>query len=73
MARQILICPMLDDRNTVPDPALVPFASWSYDDNYTGFVCGVLEALGLVREDGEGDWNPTTLMAELVVEKVLFE
>jgi acetyl esterase/lipase len=37
VARQILIYPMLDDRTTVPDPALVPFAGWSYDDNYTGW------------------------------------
>jgi len=37
VAKQILIYPMLDDRNTVPDPALVPFASFSYDDNYTGW------------------------------------
>jgi acetyl esterase/lipase len=37
VARQILVYPMLDDRNTVPDPALVPFALWSYDDNYTGW------------------------------------
>lgn len=37
VARQILIYPMLDDRNTVPNPALAPFALWSYDDNYTGW------------------------------------
>jgi acetyl esterase/lipase len=37
VARQILIYPMLDDRNTVPEPALVPFAGFSYDDNYTGW------------------------------------
>jgi acetyl esterase/lipase len=37
VARQILIYPMLDDRTLVPDPALVPFAGWSYDDNYTGW------------------------------------
>ncbi len=37
VARQILIYPMLDDRTTVPDPALAPWAGWSYDDNYTGW------------------------------------
>jgi acetyl esterase/lipase len=36
-ARQILIYAMLDDRNTRPDPRLVPFASWTYDDNVTGW------------------------------------
>lgn len=38
LALQILIYPMLDDRNVVPDPELVPFALWSYDANLTGWV-----------------------------------
>jgi acetyl esterase/lipase len=37
LARQILIYPMLDDRTTVPDPALEPFVTWTYDDNITGW------------------------------------
>jgi acetyl esterase/lipase len=37
LVRQLLIYPMLDDRNTTPDPELVPFAGWSYDDNVTGW------------------------------------
>ncbi len=37
LAKQILIYPMLDDRNVVPDPELVPFAMWSYDGNITGW------------------------------------
>lgn len=37
LARQILIYPMLDDRNTTPDPALAPTATWTYDNNYTGW------------------------------------
>jgi acetyl esterase/lipase len=36
-AKQILIYAMLDDRNTTPDPWLAPFASWTYDDNLTGW------------------------------------
>ena len=31
LAKQVLIYPMLDDRNTVPDEKLVPFMFWSYD------------------------------------------
>ncbi len=46
LARQILVYPMLDDRNTVPDPALVPFAGWTYDNNYTGWHALLGEALG---------------------------
>ncbi|WP_406257313.1 alpha/beta hydrolase [Streptomyces chartreusis] len=38
LARQILIYPMLDDRNTVPDPVLAPTATWTYDNNYTGWA-----------------------------------
>ena len=38
IAKQILIYPMLDDRNTVPDPAMLPFIGWSYDDNLTGWA-----------------------------------
>lgn len=37
LARQILVYPMLDDRTTTPDPALTPFAFWTYDDNITGW------------------------------------
>lgn len=33
LARQILIYPMLDDRNVTPDPLLAPTASWSYEKN----------------------------------------
>jgi acetyl esterase/lipase len=42
LARQILIYPMLDDRNTVPDPFLAPTALWSYEANLTAWsaVCG---------------------------------
>lgn len=36
-AKQILIYPMLDDRNIEPDPRLAPFALWTYDDNITGW------------------------------------
>ena len=37
LARQILIYPMLDDRTTTPDPSLVPFLAWTYEDNVTGW------------------------------------
>jgi acetyl esterase/lipase len=37
IARQLLIFPMLDDRNIVPDPAIAPHAAWSYDDNITAW------------------------------------
>jgi acetyl esterase/lipase len=37
IARQILIFPMLDDRNTVEDPYIAPYAAWSYSDNITAW------------------------------------
>jgi acetyl esterase/lipase len=38
IAQQILVYPMLDDRTTVPDPELAPFAGWTYEDNLTGWA-----------------------------------
>jgi acetyl esterase/lipase len=46
LAHQILIYPMLDDRNTSPDPELIPFAVWSYDDNITGWRAFLGENIG---------------------------
>lgn len=46
IARQILMYPMLDDRNTNPDPHLVPFATWTYDNNYTGWRALLGESMG---------------------------
>ena len=37
VAKQILVYPMLDDRNTEPDPLIAPFLLWSTDDNKTGW------------------------------------
>jgi acetyl esterase/lipase len=37
LAQQILVYPMLDDRNVDPDPQLEPTAMWSYDDNVTAW------------------------------------
>ena len=37
LSRQILIYPMLDDRNLTPEPNLAAFANWTYDNNYTGW------------------------------------
>jgi acetyl esterase/lipase len=46
VARQILIYPLLDDRNTIPDPHLVPFAGWTYDNNYTGWHALLGDSIG---------------------------
>jgi acetyl esterase/lipase len=37
LAHQLLIYPMLDDRNLEPDPFIKPFTTWSYDHNYTAW------------------------------------
>lgn len=37
LARQILIYPMLDDRTVEVDDDIAPFATWTYDDNITGW------------------------------------
>ena len=41
LAKQILVYPMLDDRNTVPDEELLPFLTWTYEDNLTGWAAYV--------------------------------
>jgi acetyl esterase/lipase len=46
LARQVLVYPMLDDRNVTPDPALVPFAAWTYDFNLTGWTALLGDAVG---------------------------
>jgi len=46
IAQQILVYPMLDDRTTIPDPELVRFAGWTYEDNLTGWSALLGEALG---------------------------
>lgn len=37
VAQQLLVYPMLDDRPSVPDPALARYLTWTYDDNLTGW------------------------------------
>ncbi|CUR56106.1 Alpha/beta hydrolase domain-containing protein [metagenome] len=49
LAKQILIYPMLDDRNVAPDPHLSPMASWTYDNNFTGWSAVLGDDLGSDR------------------------
>ncbi|MCU4185633.1 alpha/beta hydrolase [Acidiferrimicrobium sp. IK] len=60
LARQILLYPMLDDRNTAPDPEIVPFAGWSYEDNITAWNA----LLGPGHEDRAVD--PSAAPARLI-------
>ncbi|KAK4985778.1 hypothetical protein LTR50_005736 [Elasticomyces elasticus] len=46
IAKQLLIYPMLDDRTTVPDNHILPFATWSFDDNKTAWQAIVGSACG---------------------------
>lgn len=46
LSRQILIYPMLDDRAIIPDERLLPFAVWTYDNNYTGWGASLGEDRG---------------------------
>ncbi len=46
LAAQILVYPMLDDRNTTPDRFVEPFAMWTTDDNITGWGCLLGDAAG---------------------------
>ena len=46
LAKQILIYPMLDDRNTTPGPLPAELLTWGYDNNYTGWVTLLGDNLG---------------------------
>jgi hypothetical protein len=46
VAKQILIYPMLDDRNTTSGAVAAELLTWSYDNNYTGWVTLLGDALG---------------------------
>lgn len=46
IAKQILIYPMLDDRNLEPDPQLTSFATWDYNSNRTGWTAYLGDKLG---------------------------
>jgi acetyl esterase/lipase len=46
LARQILVYPMLDDRNQTPDPAREPFLTWTYDNNFTAWSAVLGDAFG---------------------------
>ncbi|MGH2936640.1 MAG: alpha/beta hydrolase [Solirubrobacterales bacterium] len=46
LARQILVYPMLDDRNTTPGPIPDRFLTWNYDNNYTGWVTLLGDEIG---------------------------
>jgi acetyl esterase/lipase len=52
LAKQILIYPMLDDRNTTPDPQLVPFMLWSYENNELGWTALLGDAVGTTDVPG---------------------
>jgi acetyl esterase/lipase len=46
LARQILVYPMLDDRNQTPDPDRLPYLTWTYDNNYTAWSAVLGDQLG---------------------------
>lgn len=46
IAAQLLVYPMLDDRTTVADPALEELATWTCDDNATGWAALLGAAAG---------------------------
>jgi acetyl esterase/lipase len=46
LAKQILVYPMLDDRQPDHDPALAPFLTWTYDDNFTSWSTALGESFG---------------------------
>lgn len=50
VAYQMLIYPMLDDRNLSPRPGIEPYTKWRADDNKTGWGAVLGSAMGLDAE-----------------------
>jgi acetyl esterase/lipase len=46
LAKQILVYPMLDDRNTTPGPIPERLLTWGHDNNYTGWVTLLGDEIG---------------------------
>jgi acetyl esterase/lipase len=46
IAQQLLIYPMLDDRTRTPDPQMLQYLTWTYDDNVTGWGALLGDAAG---------------------------
>ncbi|MCP1415730.1 alpha/beta hydrolase [Paenarthrobacter sp. A20] len=46
LAKQILIYPMLDDRNTIPDPTLEGLVTWTHETNWTGWHAVLGDTIG---------------------------
>ena len=49
LARQILVYPMLDDRNQTPDPGRAAYLTWTYDNNHTAWSAVLGDQLGTDR------------------------
>ncbi|KAK3725887.1 hypothetical protein LTR37_000035 [Vermiconidia calcicola] len=60
--KQILIYPMLDDRNVEHDELIAPFATWTTDDNKTGWGALLGEKMG---KDGV---HPTEAAGRMTVQ-----
>lgn len=46
IAQQLLLAPMLDDRTAFANPDIVPFLTWTQDDNATGWSALLGDAVG---------------------------
>jgi acetyl esterase/lipase len=59
LAKQILVYPMLDDRTTISNPAIEPFAFWKTEDNATAWKA----VLGVDAGDAAVDHSPYVVPA----------
>ena len=60
LSRQVLVYPMLDDRNTVPNTNFGPYATWDWDANWTCWRAVLGDRLG------SEDVSPVVAPARLV-------
>jgi acetyl esterase/lipase len=64
IAKQILIYPMLDDRNINPPENLPPFMIWSYEDNLTAWSAVLGKSIDEMKA-GIADVSPYTAPARV--------
>jgi len=64
LAKQILIYPMLDDRNIKPDESPPPFMAWSYEDNLTAWSAVLGKSIDEMKA-GIADVSPYTVPARV--------
>ncbi|KAM3423477.1 hypothetical protein BST61_g905 [Cercospora zeina] len=64
VAKQVLIFPMLDDRNITPLAGIEELATWKVDDNITGWRALLGDKAGLTDPKAVSDWTSSFMKTQ---------